>query len=237
MEGVIIAFLVLVGAVCVFSVLVVTWEIVREARGKNAPQPAAPAVATTDAPAEPAAQTDATTDAPTESDARTAATTDAPTAAPPAEGQRIVSGDVVVFKPGEEETLEERYLALSPAYKSYYDEIVKYAANVENAKRIKTERYEEYKVGSMRIVRLRIRRDVVVGEFYLVNSSFRNYATENKLRVKPAPTVIRLTDETAVAAGKQSIDIAVRGIEEEKEYKKQLRRERRRAARQADKAQ
>ena len=39
-------------------------------------------------------------------------------------------------------TLEEKYLALTPEYRGYYDEIVKYAAQMEESKRYNNVRYE-----------------------------------------------------------------------------------------------
>ena len=54
---------------------------------------------------------------------------------------------------------------------------------------------------------------------------------ENKVDVKQAATVIKITDAAAVQAAKDSIDIVVKTINDEKEYKKQQAKERRKAAR------
>ena len=129
------------------------------------------------------------------------------------------------------ETLEEKYLALDPQYKGYYDEIVRCAMAVENSKRYKNAVYEEYKVGTNRIVRLKIKRGAVVCEFIIANLKFKSYVSDNKIAVKQAPAVIKITDEASLAAAKDSIQIAINAIEEEKAYKKEqakLRRQQRR---------
>ena len=133
------------------------------------------------------------------------------------------------------QTLEEKYLELPAKLRGYYDDIVKYATVMEGSKRFKNARYEEYKVGNTRLVRLLIKRGVVTCELIVPNNSFKSYVSENKLAVKIAPTVIKVTDETTVQAVKDSIDIVVKTAAEEKEMKKQLAKERRRKNRQEQK--
>lgn len=137
----------------------------------------------------------------------------------------------VSFSASTSQTLEEKYLELSSEQKGFYNDIIKYAAGKEASRRYYNQRYEEYKIGSKRIVRLRIKRGVVYCEFLLTNSDFRNYISENKIPVKQAATVIKVVDAATVDAVKNSIDIAVQLIEEEKAYKKQLAREKRKQAR------
>lgn len=137
----------------------------------------------------------------------------------------------VAFNTTAKDTLEEKYLALSAEQKAYYDEIALYAANKEDAKRFKNLRYEEFKIGKSRLVRMLIKRGQIVCEFIMYNSDFKNYVNENKVSVKQAATVIKITDEAAVQAAKDSMDIVVNTINEEKEYKKQQAKERRKAAR------
>lgn len=138
----------------------------------------------------------------------------------------------ISFSASQRQTLEEKYLALSSEAKGWYDEIIKYAANVEGSKRFKNVRYEEYKVGKNRLVRVLIKRGVIQCEFLLHNSDFKNYISENKISVKQAATTMLVEDAATVAAVKSCIDIAVAAIAEEREYKKQLAKEKRRAARQ-----
>jgi 3-hydroxyacyl-CoA dehydrogenase len=72
----------------------------------------------------------------------------------------------------------------------------------------------------------------IVCEFMMQNSNFKSYVAENKISVKQSATVIKVTDDTAVQTIKDTIDIVVKAIAEEREFKKQLAREKRRAKRQ-----
>ena len=139
----------------------------------------------------------------------------------------------VKFAAGQKQTLEEKYLELSPEARGWYDEIMKYAANVEGSKRFKNARYEEYKVGNSRIIRMLIKRGVINCEFALHNQNFKNYVNENKISVKQSATTLLIEGPEIVEAAKNSIDIVVAQIAEEREYKKQLAREKRKAAKEA----
>ena len=85
-------------------------------------------------------------------------------------------------------------------------------------------------------VRLLIKRGIIHCEFILQNSDFKNYVNENKISVRQSATTMLVESAATVDAVKNSIDIAVAAILEEKEYKKQLAREKRRAARNSAKA-
>lgn len=135
----------------------------------------------------------------------------------------------ISFSAAAKQTLAEKYESLSVKDKRRYDEIVDYAKNVEGARAYKNDRYEEYKVGKNRLVRMLIKRGVIHCEFILQNSDFKNFVNENKISVKQAATVLKIEDENSVSVAKSSIDIAINAINAEKEYKKQLAREKRRA--------
>lgn len=157
-------------------------------------------------------------------------TEEAPVEEAPAEEEVDPEG-MISFAKGQQQTLDEKYLALNQEAKGWYDEIIKYASAVEGSKRFKNARYEEYKVGKNRLVRLLIKRGVINCEFILHNSDFKNYVNENKISVKQAATTMLVESAATVGAVKNSIDIVVAAIAEEKEYKKQQAREKRRAAR------
>ncbi len=148
----------------------------------------------------------------------------------------VEDDDTVRFAPKQTQTLEEKYLALSSKDKAYYDEIALYAAKKENAKKFKNARYEEYKIGKTRLVRLLIKRGAVICEFMLQNADFKNYINENKVSVKQSATVMKIEDAEGVKAAKDSVDIVIQALAEEREYKKELARERRRQARASKKA-
>ena len=160
---------------------------------------------------------------------------EAPAAEEPAPAEVVAEDEdgKISFSTGRQQTLEEKYLALSSEQRSWYDEIIKYASAVEGSKRFYNARYEEYKVGKNRLVRLIIKRGVINCEFILHNSDFNNYVNENKITVKQAPTTILVEEAATVDAVKSSIDIVVAQIAEEKEYKKQRAKEKRREARAA----
>lgn len=145
--------------------------------------------------------------------------------------ETTVADDTVTFSSEKALTIDDKYAELDKTQKGYYDQIVNYASSVVGARRFKNVRYEEYKVGTSRLVRMLIKRGLVVCEFILPNNDFKNYVNENKLKIKSAPTVLKVTDEEAVKVAKDSIDIAIKAIEEQREYKRAQTRERRKQAR------
>lgn len=125
------------------------------------------------------------------------------------------------------ETLEEKYLALPGDIRGYYDEIVKAANAIEGSKRLKNENYEDYKLGKNRLVRLKIRRGALVAELIIPNLSFKTYQSGGAA-LKQAPITVKVVDEASLNAVKEGIAYTLKAIEDEKAYKKELARERRR---------
>lgn len=146
-----------------------------------------------------------------------------------------VNGDSVTFSAAKE-TLSQKYDALPDELKDYYGQIVATASAVEGNRCFKNDRYEEYKVGKNRIVRLLIKRGVIVCEFVIANNDLRNYMSDNKLKLKQAPTTLKVFDEATLAAAKATMEIAVKAIEDEKAYKKEQTRAKRKAAKAAAEA-
>lgn len=139
-----------------------------------------------------------------------------------------LSENTIAFS-AERSTLDEKYLELTAEQKGYYDEIVRCAMAVDGSKRYKNAGAEEYKVGRNTFVKIKIRRGVIICELVIPNLAFKNYVNDNKVAVKQAPATIKVTDEAALSAVKDSILIAVKAIEEERAYKKEqakLRRKR-----------
>ena len=137
----------------------------------------------------------------------------------------------VVFDASPETTLDEKYNALPRNIKGYYDEIIVYAASFPDSKRIKDTAYEEYKIGKNRLVRLKIKRGAIICELIIPNPQFKKFIDGNKVSVKQAPAIVKVTDPESLAFVKDSIRIAVDAINEEKEYKKEQKRIRRRELR------
>ena len=128
-------------------------------------------------------------------------------------------------------TLEEKYLKLPAETRAYYDDIVCYAMSIEGHKRYKKAAYEEYKIGKNSLVKIKIKNDVIVCELLVPNLDFKNYVSDNKIDVRQAATVIRVTDEASLEAVKGSMNIVLKEFEKEREYKKEKAKMRRRERR------
>ena len=136
--------------------------------------------------------------------------------------------NAVKFSTSTISSLDDKYMSLSSEYKSYYDEVVRHANSKENVKVVKNDRYEEYKIGNTRLIRLLIKRGVVMAEFIFLDRNLKAYRDASDVKVKQAPTSMKIVSLAGVAAAKDGIDLVITQIAEEKEYKKQLARERRR---------
>lgn len=212
-----IVFMVLAAVVCIFAMVVVIVDLVRGGDKRASVVYARPAQ-TADGAENEAPREDSEVQTDTVAVAET-------------EAKEELGENTVVISRTERKTLDEKFRELDERMQRYYIEIVRHAMNKPASKQFKNDRYEEYKIGNTRLVRLQIKKDAVICEVTLVNSDFRTYMADNKVRVKQAPTVIRIEDEASVELAKNGIDIAVKGVEEEREYKRLLRNEKRRNAR------
>lgn len=228
-----ICFIAVVLIIGIFCVVVVTRDIVTEERAKKNASEAAtatPVVVYQPAPA-PQQTEEPEVEEPTEEPAKEEPATEE-TAVTEEVAEEAEDDGVVNFATGTK-TLDEKYLDLTPEFKGYYDEIVRFANTVEGSKRYKNANYEEYKVGKNRLVRLKIKRETVICELVIPNLAFKNYVSENKVEVKQAPATIKVVDDATLSAVKDSMQIAINAIEEERAYKKEqakLRRRQKRAA-------
>lgn len=233
-----ICFIAVVLIIGIFCVVVVTRDIVTEERAKKNASEAAtatPVVVYQPAPA-PQQTEEPEVEEPTEEPAEEEPAEEEPateeTAVTEEVAEEAEDDGVVNFATGTK-TLDEKYLELTPEFKGYYDEIVRFANTVEGSKRYKNANYEEYKVGKNRLVRLKIKRETVICELVIPNLAFKNYVSENKVEVKQAPATIKVVDDATLSAVKDSMQIAINAIEEERAYKKEqakLRRRQKRAA-------
>ena len=217
----------------IFCVVVVTRDIVTEERAKkNASEAATATPVVVYQPASAPQQTEEPeVEEPKEEPAKEEPATEE-TAVTEEVAEEAEDDGVVNFATGTK-TLDEKYLELTPEFKGYYDEIVRFANTVEGSKRYKNANYEEYKVGKNRLVRLKIKRDTLICELVIPNLDFKNYVSENKVEVKQAPATIKVVDDATLSAVKDSMQIAINAIEEERAYKKEqakLRRRQKRAA-------
>lgn len=128
-------------------------------------------------------------------------------------------------------TMPEKYATLSSEYKTYFDDIVKFALTKEGVKEFKFNNFYDYKIGSYRVVRIIIKRGEIVCEFSFIDRDFRNYANASNVRMKAAATSLKVSEALAVGVVKDGIDLICNQIAEDKEYKKQVAREKRREKR------
>ena len=250
MEIVFIAFMAFTSLIAMFAMLILLRDIIKESRSNKNEQPTQIVVAPAPAPQQVVVPAPAPVVAPAPVEVAPvpapapvveAAPVVAPVVAPaPVVEEEVVEDEVaatedanVSFNSEKTVTIDDKYLELSTDAKNYYDEIIKYASAKEGSRRFKNARYEEYKIGKNRLVRMLIKRGIVVCEFMLPNNDLKNYIAENKVKIKSAPTVLKVTNAETLQVAKDSIDIAVKAVEEEKEYKRQQARERRKQARQA----
>ncbi len=142
----------------------------------------------------------------------------------PAVPQEAVDENAVTFAPGSRKTLEEAYAELPRKYREFYDEVAKHAEKTPGVSRhIKNDNYEEWKINTARLVRLKIRRGFVMAEFNLQNSEMKEHINESRIDVKQSSTVVKLDDSSAVQFVIRSIDLVVKVLEEEREKKKEER--------------
>ena len=216
MEILFMVFMVVVSIIALFAVLVVLRDIVKEILNAkyhpvervNMVAEAEAIVAKAAAKEEPAPVITVVEEAPVQPVVEEAVEEEKPAE---------VDDGKISFSAGQQQSLEEKYLALSAEARGWYDEIIRHASMVEGSKRFKTLRYEEYKVGKNRLVRVLIKRGIINCEFILQNSDFKNYVSENKISIKQSATTILIENAATVVAAKNSIDIAVAAIAEEQE--------------------
>jgi len=128
-------------------------------------------------------------------------------------------------------TMAEKYEMLSSEFKRYFDEIIKHALSKEGVVEAKRASAYDYKIGTYRVVRMTIKRGEIVCEFNFVERDFKNYANEASVRIKQLGTAVKVTETSAVGVVKDGIDLVVSQIAADKEYKKNLAREKRREKR------
>ena len=228
-----ICFIAVVLIIGIFCVVVVARDIVTEERAKKNASEAATATPVVVYQPAPAPQQ---TEEPEVEESKEEPAKEEPATEETAVTEEVAEEEeddgVVNFATGTK-TLDEKYLELTPEFKGYYDEIVRFANTVEGSKRYKNANYEEYKVGKNRLVRLKIKRETVICELVIPNLAFKNYVSENRVEVKQAPATIKVVDDATLSAVKDSMQIAINAIEEERAYKKEqakLRRRQKRAA-------
>ncbi len=209
-----IIFMVLVAAMCIFSVTVIVIDL---KRSKKQPQADTETTAT-----EPAAVPSTASAAPQAE----------PQAAAQPQAAAVVAEDEhsVVFN-AQQLTHSEKYAQLEGDNKEWYDRIVTHVCAVKGIKRKLSDRYEEFRLFTKRIVRLTIKKGIVQCEYSLGNDELNRFMSGSRLAVKHSTTVIKLVSEKETVAAENAIDIAVAAVLRERAERHQRDLERRREAR------
>lgn len=129
-------------------------------------------------------------------------------------------------------TMEEKFAMLSSEFKTYFNDIVRYVLAKDSVKETKRSGAYDYKDGSRKLMRISIKRGEIVCDFFFMDRDFINYTKTTNVKVKQAPATIRVTDAQSVGVAKDGIDRVCKQAADEKEYKKELARQKRRERRQ-----
>ncbi len=132
----------------------------------------------------------------------------------------------------ERKTLDEKFNELSPTYKKYYRDIMKYAENKEGVKRNKSTYNDSVVYGRDCIVKIAIKQGKVVCSFSLINYEVKSMLKNGK-SAREQLTVVKVVDATSYALAKQSVDMAYKLAQDAKEARHQEQLRKRREARAA----
>ncbi len=141
--------------------------------------------------------------------------------------ETVDDGNSVVFS-STSLSLDEKLAMLSSEQKMFFNDIIKYALSKDDVKEIKTNNFYSYKIGSYQVLKLSIRRNEINCEFKFIDRDLINYTSNYKTKIKQQSTQIRVIEASDVGVVKDGIDLICRQIAVDKEYKKNLAREKRR---------
>ena len=236
LQAMIVVFMLFLSALCLFAVVVIARDIIYETarrRERIEAQSKPNAVTNEHAPVEAAKNPQP---APVEAKVEEVAVTAELAEAPVEDEEAPVDEDPnsVAFSRNTL-TMEEKYMTLSTEFKRYFDDIVNHTLQKSGVKETKKTSAYDYKIGHQRVIKISIRRSEIVCEFNFIDKDFDQYANASDVKIKRAATVVRVSEPSAVGVVKDGIDLVCTQIEELKEQKKELAKEKRRQRRQAAK--
>lgn len=132
-------------------------------------------------------------------------------------------------------SMAEKYATLSSEYKSYFDDVVRYALSKPGIKEYRHNGSYDYKDGRYKVLRMTIKRGVIGCEFLFIDEDLRNYVHSSDVRIKQSTTMVKVDEPSAVGVAKDGIDLICSQIAADREYKKELAKEKRRIKRQEQK--
>ncbi len=140
----------------------------------------------------------------------------------------------VIFT-ADRKTLWDKYAELTREQRHYFDRIRDCANDKANIKCIEAKDYLTFKLLKDKLVRLRIRRDMVEAVFMLVGSSFKNTFSDSDIKVKEAATIIRVENDAYLEVALKTLDMQYDALVEERRLHKEEQKAKRRATRRAAK--
>lgn len=145
-------------------------------------------------------------------------------------GDNISEHSVIIeVKPRENLTFADKYAALEADKKALYDEFMAYALGKPGCKKTDASKAVTVKWRTDKVCRAVIKRGVPVLNFMLGNTELNRYVREAGVKgIKISPVVVRLESDDDLKLAKQTADITVGNLEQEREYRKQRAREQRR---------
>lgn len=142
----------------------------------------------------------------------------------------VLPEDAVVLRVKNTLTYDEAYAELSGEEQRRADDILAFAMSKDKAaKQTRSKAAATVSLGRDQLVRIAIRKGVIVARITVPNDELSAYADAAKTKIKAKPVDIKVDAPEAVGTVKDLIDLTYKGILDERERKKQLQRERRRA--------
>lgn len=121
-------------------------------------------------------------------------------------------------------SITEKYAMLSGEYKGFFDAIVKHVLSKEGIKEFKRFGSYDYKIGSYKVLKISIKRGEIICEFVFIDRELINYVNTSGVKMKQSATIIKVNEPSGVGVVKDGIDMVCDQIEDDKEYKKNLSR-------------
>lgn len=142
----------------------------------------------------------------------------------------VLPEDAVVLRVKNTLTYDEAYAELSGEEQRRVDDILAFAMSKDRAaKRTQSKTAATVSLGRNQLVRIAIRKGGILARITVPNDELSAYADTSKTKIKAKPIDIKVDAPETVGTVKDLIDLTYKGILDERERKKQLQRERRRA--------
>ena len=142
----------------------------------------------------------------------------------------VLPEDAVVLRVKNTLTYDEAYAELSGEEQRRVDDILAFAMSKDKAaKKTQSKTAATVSLGRNQLVRITIRKGGILARITVPNDELSAYADVSKTKIKAKPIDIKVDTPETVGTVKDLIDLTYKGILDERERKKQLQRERRRA--------